>query len=564
MYGILNEELLSAIKITGKVLKNKEQKEPEKNAKITLLDVNGYIKGKEITNQDGEFSFNIQNIDSGKIKLVITTTDGNNGSQEFDISKQETNLGDIYMSDIIEIKSLPGGGSIKITNTNISIKLETDKENDFYFTVSPKDDETIFFKKRINKNTPINLNILKTGQLLNDLPTEFKVEKVNEFFDSKGDPNLIKTITIKVFDEKNKLNYQNDFDIRIPNSSINVIKSTNEDGDVFYSKKDDNVKLMSDKENNINIILATLYIKVVDENKQPLNGVTIVDSKTNKEYNTNENGVVFIGNVKKDDIFNFEFKKEGYKKSTLDVSEFKYGVNNVNMTLTSKIGFTEITGEPEDNYKDTLFTIYGRGKTKNTYNECIIMAKNNILNKFVQKYKSKYTNVPLFKKEDIDLKYEMVYRRPSEIVKKMQGENSVIIKSKRNDVRLALRAFINDNNIKVSSEPFEYENLTIDEALNSSYSNNKTVLVVVGSTTNDETKELNNLLQEDFSDKINKNYVPIFVNVDPNNSNYKKLRTYVKFDSYPRVIYLRRNDKGNVEVVKNLGYYEIKDDISKL
>ena len=111
--------------------------------------------------------------------------------------------------------------------------------------------------------------------------------------------------------------------------------------------------------------------------------------------------------------------------------------------------------------------------------------------------------------------------------------------------------FTKQNNIKVDEEPFEFDNITLDEAINIG----KNIFIVAGLMSNKETnRAVSEIVKNPYKVRLKEDqYTPLFIPINNNDKNYQRLRDFVKLDRYPSLIYLQPqtvNGKTTVNVQK--------------
>lgn len=264
-----------------------------------------------------------------------------------------------------------------------------------------------------------------------------------------------------------------------------------------------------------------LNLKVIDSiTKNPIKGVNVIFIGLKQKYVTNEKGLVTIKNIEtgKEKI-KLQLTNYLTKEQTITIKE---GENNISIPF-DKFGSP---AERIDDYKDNLFTIYGRSRNELSYNEALKDAKLEIVNKFIEKNKRTYKNIPPFKNVDLDIKYELVYQKPK---RTKEDENFVIVKASKKDIKQFMRDFAATNNIKLDVEPLIWEVGDLEGTIARAKMEGKKVFMFIKAADN----ELNNKLKtgieknSDLVDKINKGYKLIVVDRDNPFFVNKKLSTRV-------------------------------------
>ncbi len=304
-----------------------------------------------------------------------------------------------------------------------------------------------------------------------------------------------------------------------------------------------------DPKNNQKVLDVTLnpniIIKVIDSvTKEPIKDARIQELSKKTEHVTDENG-----NTKLEGDYEFVslvVRKDNYKTKTeeFDISQKP---ENIVIKLQSKTGGDlSVTDEILDTFKDSMFNIYGRGKTDISNKEAIRIAKVDAIDKFIKKHKRVYGKIDI-KNLDPDIKYELTYGRPLSKSEKI-GEYKYILKFSKKDIKQYLSQFLEKEGIQIENQPFEFEKATLDEAINDAYMNRKELMIVLGISNDEDTIDL---VKELKGGGIDKKYLPIFIKVDRNDKDYLKLNNIAKFDSYPRIIILKPETPNNVKVVNS-------------
>ena len=304
-----------------------------------------------------------------------------------------------------------------------------------------------------------------------------------------------------------------------------------------------------DPKNNQKVLDVTLnpniIVKVIDSvTKEPIKDARIQELSKKTEHVTDENG-----NTKLEGEYEFVslvIRKDGYKTKTeeFDISQKP---ENIVIKLQSKTSDNfSVNDEILDTFKDSMFSVYGRGKTEINNKEAIRLAKVDAIDKFIKKHKKVYGKIDI-KNLDPDIKYELTYGRPLAKSEKI-GEYNYILKFSKKDIKNYLSQFLEKEGIQIDKQPFEFENATLAEAINDAYMNRQELMVVLGISNDEDTVEL---VKELKSGGVDNKYLPIFIKVDRNDTDYLKLNDLVEFDSYPRVIILKPNTPTDVKVINS-------------
>jgi hypothetical protein len=304
-----------------------------------------------------------------------------------------------------------------------------------------------------------------------------------------------------------------------------------------------------DQKNNQKVLNVTLkqkiIIKVIDsKTKQPLGDVDIVEQTKNKKLKTNQNGEITLPDDY--DFINLILRKQGYITKT---EEFDISKNTDDIVVKLQSRTTEnfsIGDEPLDKYKDTMFSIYGRGKTDINNKEAIRLAKVDAINKFIKKHKRVYGTIDI-QNLDPDIEYELTYGRPLVKSEKIK-EYKYILKFSKKDIKKYLSQFLEKEGIKIDKQPFEFEKMTLSEAIYDGYVGGKELMVVLGISNDDDTIELVNQLK---NNGVDKKYLPIFVTVDRRSDDYNRIYELVKPNTYPKIIILKPTSTEKVKVINS-------------
>ena len=145
-----------------------------------------------------------------------------------------------------------------------------------------------------------------------------------------------------------------------------------------------------DPKNNQKVLDVTLnpniIVKVIDSvTKEPIKDARIQELSKKTEHVTDENG-----NTKLEGEYEFVslvIRKDGYKTKTeeFDISQKP---ENIVIKLQSKTSDNfSVNDEILDTFKDSMFSVYGRGKTEINNKEAIRLAKVDAIDKFIKKHK---------------------------------------------------------------------------------------------------------------------------------------------------------------------------------
>ena len=577
MYGLLVEQDEKEITISGVIKKNDE---PLIQTKLTIM-VNDSVVAGTTTDIDGKYNL--------KIKV---------GENEVTSPNFIFKIGKTY--------------NVVIKNNELGEMPEdiTIENNDFVkdFTVTPvKNIEEV----RVNADalTSLKLNFTYNGEKLNNVLFSLRngplkiyennLSSDNELFFQSSTGNGF--VGLKEYDgsyiyyvnESKKTNY------------FEVSKIPKEDELVFTAKKDNlsfkkkikfiksnvgvNVVKVYDKNNkniiaftltginyknnnNINIELepTVLMVAVVNKENNPLPNAKVTFNNLGKVYTTDEKGQVNVVNINLDRV-NYTVELENYKTMVGEI-DIDAGKNEKTIKLISKSD-ESYDVDVTDEFKDGLFFIYGRS-TANSYDNSLNNAKINAINKYIEKNKRKYKNVPEFTDQKIE-NWDLNYDVSKEVKDPKTKQTSVVIKFKKTDIKDYLEKFTKENKIKIDREKLELpSDILLTDAVSKAYRNNKKVFVVVGlnpkrepmDNTQTRTQEMVSKINRDknLSTSIMNKTIPLFVNVDTNNSNYNELSTKTQIKSYPRVIILKPTNDKNFTVDLNTEYFNFEKDPSQL
>jgi hypothetical protein len=499
----------------------------------------------------------------GKIPLIITENDRQNILSMYGLLTEEKRIikitGKTIGSDVgvsssfIELldknknKLTPSIRTQSDIDGNYEINVELDNGKYFLSAVNTVEGYTLVFKEFnvvSNKNN-YEENILFEIKRQEEVKLTAKKPNISgKITNTKG--NVLRFVKITWQSEKTsgkiKQKIDGTYDSNVPLNFTITFERPNYE---TFSKQID-----MDLKNNQKVLDVTLkpniIVKVIDSiTKTPIKDVKIQELSKKTEYVTDENG-----NTKLEgdyEIVSLVLRKDGYKTKTeeFDISQKP---ENIVIKLQSKTDDQfSIGDEPIDLYRDSMFYLYGRGVSDISDKESIRAAKLDAINKYIKKHKRVYKNLPNITNLDYDIDYTTTYGRPLLTAKKINKYFNIIRISKK-DIKNYLNQFIKKENIKIESQPFEFENLTLSEAIMDAYRYGKEIFVIVGLKDDELTIEkINNLKKSG----IDKKYLPIFISVDTNNSDYIKLRNIVKFNSYPRVIILKPKTGYEVEVLNS-------------
>lgn len=563
MYNLITEDVKS-ITFNGKV--TTEDNELASFVKVYIKDDTNKTISVAGTDEEGNFilttnldpkkKYFVNVVSTGYLEYKQEITDKISTPQTLNILLKISNS----QKDLSEFIV----GVVKFTNLDISVTDENENQiNDFVLEIDLGNKEK-YIKKVSGSN--IDLNFLKNGLALEDMDVDAEydfTEKDNNFSLDKGDETIVR-ISVKkdgYFESDKK------YDIKLGNGFSNLptiekngkkyIKSKwKNNEDVIYPE----IKISPSNKNKINIVLKKIpeqkiTFNVIDQNKNLVSDASIkveVDGDVIGVYNTNDEGEINLPlnkNLIGKTIY-VTFEKNGFKRS-IKKYEIKNDKNSfkLNVVNTSYGEYVQ-TGELNDTYKDTGNTIYGRGKTDLSQKEAYILAKNDIVNKYIKKHKKRYKNFPTFTNQDIDLDYEFVYSRPL----KGGNQHSIILKSSPKQIKQFLESYGKKENIKVTPKTGDYNQITLREALEDSFYYGKDVLVVYGLDDDENTQKVLNYLFKEMYDYYEKYYTLVFVQNSKNQSR-NDLETIISknrevLNSYPRVIKLKRPT--TMEQINNL------------
>ncbi len=559
MYGLLTEGELTNVKITGRILD--EQDVPYPNENIILLDNNNKPITNTSSDDDGNFTLSIPKINSGDYKLKFSYS---NITKPIKIVTTEINVGDVKPGESnVEVKQVEEVVVSKLKLTTLNINFNKPLGEDVKYNITTDDGKTLLYVS--NDNQPKQLSFLKTGQVYQDLPDTFPPEIINDFFDDKGQTGTTKNIKINIYKkDKRKPFHIQTYEIKLSNYSVSVKLTKSGDKIISYEKSKEDIKILfGNKENNINIVIPDKNLIVKDQDDTPLNNVEInvINSKGGGGVlKTDENGVLELNGINVGD--NLIIKKEGYKTK-------QYVIKNIDEDITIFLErkvesqSIDVAEELPKKFKNTLFTIYGKGTSDISKADAERNAKNNIIEQYVETHKNYQSlNLEQVKSTYLDIDFKLEYSRPPKLVTKNKGQYLIYVSAKKRDVRQFLNTFAKQNNIKIEQPPFEFENLPLVDALKEGFVSGRNVLVVVGGNDKDTSDVIKKLKSnKEINNDIDKKYIPLYITRSNDDTNYRYLenqlnnfRTSVQY--HPRVVLLKPKNK-NGEV----GSYEFKDEI---
>ena len=554
MYGLLTEGELTNVKITGRILDEKDVPYPNEN--IILLDNNNKPITNTSSDDEGNFTLTITKINSGDYKLKFSYS---NITKPIKIETTEINVGDVKPGESnVEVKQVDEIVVSKLKLTTLNIKFNKPLDEDVKYSITTDDGETILYVS--NDNQPKQLSFLITGQVYQDLPDTFTAEIKNDIFDDKGQTGTTKNIIFNIYKNIEEPFYTQKYEIKLSNSSVSVKLTKSGDKTISYEKSKEDIKIFDDKENNINIVIPDKNLIVKDQDDTPLSNVEIYVNDSKVPLKTDENGKLVLYGIKKGD--NLIIKKEGYITQ-------KYVIKNINkdinVTLKPKVESQsiDVAEELPKKFKNTLFTIYGKGTSDISKADAERNAKNNIIEQYVETHKNyQALNLEQVKSTYLDIDFKLEYSRPPKLVTKNKGQYLIYVSAKKRDVRQFLNTFAKQNNIKIEQPPFEFENLPLVDALKEGFVSGRNVLVVVGGNDKDTSDVIKKLKSnKEINNDIDKKYIPLYITRSNDDTNYRylenqlnKFRTSVQY--HPRVVILKPKNK-NGEV----GSYEFKDEL---
>lgn len=570
MYGLLVEEVKDVI-ISGVVT---DDSNTPRSGKVYLKDTNGKIIKQQNTDFDGNYSINA-NLEINKSYIIVFKDDETQRETPFDleVGNETTIVKNLKITlKVLELSGVQVGLSLA---TKIDLQIISDSDLKKYeLSIFTNEKELLYTTPIYSKN--INLIFLGGNGMSinqNDIGVEKPVgtytKKIDNFFNvNAGDK---KEVIISI-GNKLKTIYSEKFSLKLNNGTVKIDpvygKNTSEvNGETLSTNKE--TKAFFNQTNaigpniiNIEIGFSDLKLKIFDEvTGEPVENAEVSISGFDQSYTTNNEGKIFIEDIKMGD-YKLRVKHPKYLIKTKEIKLNKK-INEINLTLI-KIGLSD---ERIDDYRDTLFTIYGRSRTDLSYDNALVLAKLDVVNKYLEKHKKKYKNIPKFEGVDVDIDYELVYKKPNTSKGK---ENFVIIKAKKKDVKNFIKNYSLNKGYEIEVEPITWENEGLESLLIDSYRRGKTVVIVLGLTDDDGTINLINDINKNSSviNNLNTKSQMIFVPVSNKNENYNYLiqkKIVTVQDSYPRVISLKPTDlKGDFTLNFNLPYSRIKNDISQI
>jgi hypothetical protein len=558
MYGLLNEEVL-VYTFEGTVTSSLD-KETLEYINVSIVSDNKTI-GLNVTDSEGKYSITSKLDSSKSYKFILQDSDKKFEKIERDIdlskTKQVVNFELTPIKGILEFGEFTQSAQ-RATNIDFNIKDVNGKPLTDYRLKITTNKKTILDQTFLITNPSIT--ILKSDLVLNNLQAGTEYESVPvEGSDFNKDKNEIVEVSIEVTKDGFST-YSKDFNIKSGNFVLNIpslektVTKRKKEEKINYIKPSGSEEITVN-ENDKNIINVTLEIpkpeqisfKIIDQNKNVVSDANLkleINGESIGDYVTNSDGVVsfnFKDELVGEDIF-VTFEKDGYKRT---IKNFKVGDNNNSFLLkvlntSSGSDDDEVTYELNDKFKDSRNVIYGRGKTDLSQEEAYKLAKLDIVNKYVKRHKNRYKDIPVLKNQDIDLKYEFVYRKPLD----GSDEHFIMLRSTSKDIRSFLKTYGKKEEIKKPPKTGNYKEMTLREGLEDSYYYGKEVLVIFGLEGSENTEKILNHIFIDLYEYYSKYYTLVFVNNSDNQSE-KDLSTIVDknnstINTYPRVIKLKR------------------------
>jgi len=555
MYGLLTEGELTNVKITGRVLDEKD--EPYPNENIILLDNNNKPITNTSSDDEGNFTLTITKINSGEYKLKFSYS---NITKPIKIETTEINVGDVKPGESnVEVKQVDEIVVSKLKLTTLNIKFNKPLDEDVKYSITTDDGETLLYVS--NDNQPKQLSFLKTGQVYQDLPNSFTTEIKNDFFDNKGQTGITKNIIFNIYKKQKNPFHTQKYEIKLSNSSVSVTLTKSGDKIISYEKSKEDIKIFDS--NEIILVIPDKNLIVKDQDGAPLSDVEIIVNNSKGGggvLKTDENGVLELNGINVGD--NLIIKKEGYITQQYDIKNID---KDITIFLKPKVESQsiDVAEELPKKFKNTLFTIYGKGTSDISKADAERNAKNNIIEQYVETHKNyQALNLEQVKSTYLDIDFKLEYSRPPKLVTKNKGQYLIYVSAKKRDVRQFLNTFAKQNNIKIEQPPFEFENLPLVDALKEGFVSGRNVLVVVGGNNKDTSDVIKKLKSnKEINNDIDKKYIPLYITRSNDDTNYRYLenqlnnfRTSVQY--HPRVVILKPKNK-NGEV----GSYEFKDEI---
>jgi hypothetical protein len=554
MYGLLTEDVRQ-IKISGKAIDDRSEGVGSSYVELLFEDKSPLIPATKVRcDIDGNYEINT-NLDNGKYYLSAYHTQMGYFTtyKEFNITPNKNN----YEVDI----ELKGKSREEVIATNVhglNFKIIVKNENNEDLTGYNLEIDTKlknFYKNYIDEKNK-QLLFLADGTEYYSMPVNQK-QKLNkkEIIDIGMDEknmldNMIKGGNIKFsVSKKGYKTEKKDIDYETYNCTVRLNSEKTEDGEKYFTKYDSIETPITQLKDIIKVTFilkpSVLTIKVIDsKTKQPLSDVDIDEQTKNKKLKTNQNGEITLPDDY--DFINLILRKQGYITKT---EEFDISKNTGDIVVKLQSRTTEnfsIGDEPLDKYKDTMFSIYGRGKTDINNKEAIRLAKVDAINKFIKKHKRVYGSIDI-QNLDPDIEYELTYGRPLVKSEKIK-EYKYILKFSKKDIKKYLTQFLEKEGIKIDKQPFEFEKMTLSEAIYDGYVGGKELMVVLGISNDDDTIELVNQLK---NNGVDKKYLPIFVTVDRRSDDYNRIYELVKPNTYPKIIILKPTSTEKVKVINS-------------
>lgn len=555
MYGLLTEGELTNVKITGRVLDESDVPYPNEN--IILLDNNNKPITNTSSDDEGNFTLTITKINSGEYKLKFSYS---NITKPIKIETTEINVGDVKPGESnVEVKQVDEIVVSKLKLTTLNIKFNKPLDEDVKYSITTDDGETLLYVS--NDNQPKQLSFLKTGQVYQDLPNSFTTEIKNDFFDNKGQTGITKNIIFNIYKKQKNPFHTQKYEIKLSNSSVSVTLTKSGDKIISYEKSKEDIKIFDS--NEIILVIPDKNLIVKDQDGAPLSDVEIIVNNSKGGggvLKTDENGVLELNGINVGD--NLIIKKEGYITQQYDIKNID---KDITIFLKPKVESQsiDVAEELPKKFKNTLFTIYGKGTSDISKADAERNAKNNIIEQYVETHKNyQALNLEQVKSTYLDIDFKLEYSRPPKLVTKNKGQYLIYVSAKKRDVRQFLNTFAKQNNIKIEQPPFEFENLPLVDALKEGFVSGRNVLVVVGGNDKDTSDVIKKLKSnKEINNDIDKKYIPLYITRSNDDTNYRYLenqlnnfRTSVQY--HPRVVLLKPKNK-NGEV----GSYEFKDEI---
>ena len=449
---------------------------PLNGSKVEFLNQNDKLLKGTVSDDDGNYVL-VWNVDNGDFKLRVSNN----------------NLG--YPASVFNIEVKEGQNNYKL---DVDLKSKERKE----VTVTKKIQEV---SGKVYDKDGLIINGVKITAT-SDIETKIIEQQEEDGSYIFRSPKPIKSVTLK-FEKEDFIPVTKEFDFTDEN------------------KKTFDVELKK---------VTILNLKVVDSTtKTPIKGVNVIFLGLKQKNVTNSDGLIVIKNIKtgKEKI-KIQFTDYLTKVETIQIKE---GENDLTISIV-KFG---TTGERLDNYKDNLFTIYGRSRNELSYDEAVKDAKLEIVNKYLEKNKKTYGNIPKFKNVDLDIKYELVYKKPK---KYTEDENFVILKASKKDIKQFMRDYAAKNNLEIGVEPLSWEMGDLEGLIARAKMEGKKVFAVIKSTDPELNKKLKVGIEDnsDLVDKINKGYKIIVVDYNDKFLIQRKLAS--RINGLPSVMVINPSD----------------------